>query len=89
MSRVMNDQYEPLNAPVETKPVETNLGKTFAKLQRKKAFAEFMDVGADVANGFLLIEAESEFAEWAVFTNRLNPHPKLKIEGRCTCWFSM
>ena len=42
----------------------TQLGRTFARLQHKRFYLEFVDVGSDLVNGTLLLLESSSFALW-------------------------
>ena len=43
---------------------KTQLGKTFARLQHKRFYLEFVDVSGDLVNGTVLILENSDFALW-------------------------
>ena len=61
----MSQIYAPLLSAPSSQDPKTDLGKTFQKLKHKQRFQEFMDVAADVANGCLLIDQGSDFANLA------------------------
>ena len=44
--------------------LKTQLGRTFKRLQHKRFYLEFVDVGGDVVNGTLLLLESSSFALW-------------------------
>ena len=44
--------------------LKTQLGKTFKRLQHKRFYLEFVDVGGDLVNGTLLLLENSSFALW-------------------------